>query len=133
MEKKFFEREREREGGLFCCRAYTVLRATSSPPRTSHRYTDGCHTVTPRTIFDPDRCHSVTRACSTQWPPLINPKNDVATQVTQACRQTLTPRRRPHTPPSGINYALKLLLAFETRECLSLVLGSVFGGRSAPG
>ena len=40
---------------------------------------------------------------------------------------SLTPRRRPHTPPSGINYALKLLLAFETRECLSLVLGSVFG------
>jgi len=34
--------------------------------------------------------------------------------------------------PSGINYALKLLLASGTRECLSLVLGSVFGGRSAP-
>jgi hypothetical protein len=47
---------------LFCCRAYTVLRATSSPPRTLHRHTDGRHTATPRAIYDPDRCHSVIAA-----------------------------------------------------------------------
>ena len=48
---------------LFIRQLTSVINATSSPPRTSHRYTDGRHTVTPRTIFDPDRCHSVTRAC----------------------------------------------------------------------
>jgi len=58
-----------------------------------------------------------------------------ATQVTQASGQALcllTQRRRPHTLPSGINYALKLPLASGTGECLSLVFESVFRGRSTP-
>ena len=39
---------------------------------------------------------------------------------------------RPHTLPSGINYALKLPLASGTGERLSLVFESVFRCRSAP-
>jgi hypothetical protein len=56
-----------------------------------------------------------------------------APQVTQACSQALTQRRRPHTLPSGINYALKLPLASGTGERLSLVFEGVFRGRSASG
>ena len=48
------------------------------------------------------------------------------------CQARLAQRRRPHTLPSGINYALKLPLASGTGECLSLVFESVFRGRSAP-
>ncbi len=54
-----------------------------------------------------------------------------ATNLNTVC--LLTQRRRPHALPSGINYALKLLLASGTGECLSLVFESVFRGRSAPG
>ena len=67
--------------GRFCCRAYTVLRATSPPPRMSHRYIDGPHTATSRTIFDPGLMSQRNTCLSTQWPPLINPKNDVATRL----------------------------------------------------
>ena len=59
--------------GVFCCRAYTVLRATSSPPRTSHRDTE--NDFRPRPMSQRNTC------LSTQWPPLINPKNDVATRL----------------------------------------------------